>query len=559
MFNRDLDDLPSDIVDLNCAVIQNEQGSLLCNKLQLYLSYNLFTSVPKAIFSLKNLSVLSLRNNHLTELPPEIGLLQNLVELSIGGNQLKYLPWQVTQLSKLVILNVHPNPFLHPPELPSTPGVSSTASGGDTPTTFAMLHDQNLATTQTVRGVGNFATEPLSPPPTPNLTPLSESIQAADEGDEPPFSHAYSSSGVSSSSLSTSANTLPGSGVGRDSSSDSSGGSSSSSSMEQPLPVEELFAIGVERPVVATEESNEAEEVDEEEDHSPPLRAQVRKSKFPSLKVIAGNVLLRSMVKRMTANKSDKGRTSLVAAGKQPSSATPLSPAPPPLVTQESTTTESSKNNKSDNDQKDADEEDEYDSLHQSGADSGSNVGRREREAHSMRRHKKRTHSVSWDMDHHRSQPSRPKAEEQTGVDGPESLSCTMSHPAKDSPLPPPLPRSSASPAVVDRRVVTTSNKVSAGSTCPSKVEAETAMICQRTRMQSALTPYLFEAIDHALTTRLTCPGCNQPIWKSCQRIIVWHEVVGQAMQVPVEYGGCGLATCPGLPPRLLKHVRMCT
>ncbi|KAF9978325.1 hypothetical protein BGZ73_002916 [Actinomortierella ambigua] len=86
--NHELDDLPPDIVDLSCAIIHNERGSLLCNKLQLYLSYNLFTTVPKSIFSLKNLSVLSLRNNHLTEIPPEIGLLQNLVELSIGGNQL---------------------------------------------------------------------------------------------------------------------------------------------------------------------------------------------------------------------------------------------------------------------------------------------------------------------------------------------------------------------------------------------------------------------------------------------------------------------------------------
>ncbi|KAF9982596.1 hypothetical protein BGZ65_002686 [Modicella reniformis] len=116
--NLELTDLPSDICDLNYAIVYNERGSfsLSKNRLKLFLSSNHFTSIPMDVFTLSNLSVLSIRNNNIEALPPEIGLLVNLVELSVGGNLLKVLPSQVALLPKLSILTVHPNSFMLPPE-----------------------------------------------------------------------------------------------------------------------------------------------------------------------------------------------------------------------------------------------------------------------------------------------------------------------------------------------------------------------------------------------------------------------------------------------------------
>ncbi|KAG0330615.1 hypothetical protein BG000_011654 [Podila horticola] len=87
----DLDDLPAEIKDLNYAIVYNERGSfsLSKNRLKLFLSSNLFSTIPMDVFSLYNLSVLSLRNNNIEVIPPEIGLLHNLIELSVGGNHLE--------------------------------------------------------------------------------------------------------------------------------------------------------------------------------------------------------------------------------------------------------------------------------------------------------------------------------------------------------------------------------------------------------------------------------------------------------------------------------------
>ncbi|KAI8604372.1 hypothetical protein EDD21DRAFT_350978 [Dissophora ornata] len=114
----ELTDLPSEIRDLNFAIVFNERGSfsLSKNRLKLFLSSNQFLRIPMDVFALHNLSVLSIRNNHIDVIPPEIGLLHNLVELSVGGNLLKVLPSQIALLPKLQILTVHPNPFMVPPE-----------------------------------------------------------------------------------------------------------------------------------------------------------------------------------------------------------------------------------------------------------------------------------------------------------------------------------------------------------------------------------------------------------------------------------------------------------
>ncbi|KAF9108765.1 hypothetical protein BGX29_007055 [Mortierella sp. GBA35] len=116
--NLELTDLPSEVRDLNFAIVYNERGSfsLSRNRLKLFLSSNQFTTIPMHVFDLHNLSVLSLRNNNIKAIPPEIGLLYNLVELSIGGNLLEYLPSQIALLPKLHILTIHPNPLMVPPE-----------------------------------------------------------------------------------------------------------------------------------------------------------------------------------------------------------------------------------------------------------------------------------------------------------------------------------------------------------------------------------------------------------------------------------------------------------
>ncbi|KAG0332733.1 hypothetical protein BG004_001125 [Podila humilis] len=115
-------DLPAEIKDLNYAIVYNERGSfsLSNNRLKLFLSSNLFSTIPMDVFALHNLSILSLRNNNIETIPPEIGLLHNLVELSVGGNRLRFLPSQIVLLPKLHILTIHPNPFLNPSE-PSVP------------------------------------------------------------------------------------------------------------------------------------------------------------------------------------------------------------------------------------------------------------------------------------------------------------------------------------------------------------------------------------------------------------------------------------------------------
>ncbi|KAG0039768.1 hypothetical protein BGZ82_006790 [Podila clonocystis] len=54
----DLDDLPAEIKDLNYAIVYNERGSfsLSKNRLKLFLSSNLFSTIPMDVFTLHNLS-----------------------------------------------------------------------------------------------------------------------------------------------------------------------------------------------------------------------------------------------------------------------------------------------------------------------------------------------------------------------------------------------------------------------------------------------------------------------------------------------------------------------
>lgn len=69
------------------------------NKLELYLAKNNLRTISSALFSVTNLTVLSVRGNKLKELPPAIGDLKNLTELNVSSNELRYLPSEIQKLS----------------------------------------------------------------------------------------------------------------------------------------------------------------------------------------------------------------------------------------------------------------------------------------------------------------------------------------------------------------------------------------------------------------------------------------------------------------------------
>ncbi|KAK5137580.1 hypothetical protein LTR08_007875 [Meristemomyces frigidus] len=90
----------------------------LTPSIQLYLSGNQLTALPSELFTLTNITVLSLRNNELSEIPPAIGRLDKLKELNISGNGLRYLPWELLELldgrEKQRQITVRPNPLMEP-------------------------------------------------------------------------------------------------------------------------------------------------------------------------------------------------------------------------------------------------------------------------------------------------------------------------------------------------------------------------------------------------------------------------------------------------------------
>ncbi|KZT21164.1 hypothetical protein NEOLEDRAFT_1181926 [Neolentinus lepideus HHB14362 ss-1] len=121
-------------------------GSRLEYEIHLFLRGNSIKALPNEMFTLSNLTVLSLSkaaprrvqggpnnlllsqgNNSLTILPPEVVHLINLKELNVGNNKLKYLPAELLSM-KLEILNVQPNDWLPLPQ--SNPSSNSSNQAG---------------------------------------------------------------------------------------------------------------------------------------------------------------------------------------------------------------------------------------------------------------------------------------------------------------------------------------------------------------------------------------------------------------------------------------------
>ena len=91
----------------------------LTPELQIFLSANRLQQIPREIFDLENLTVLSLRNNLLTEVSPAIRHCTGLKELNVASNQLQWLPFDILTLLlnphlRLKTLRSRPNLFVQP-------------------------------------------------------------------------------------------------------------------------------------------------------------------------------------------------------------------------------------------------------------------------------------------------------------------------------------------------------------------------------------------------------------------------------------------------------------
>ncbi|KAI1971124.1 hypothetical protein LOZ53_005579 [Ophidiomyces ophidiicola] len=83
--------------------------------LRLYLAHNRLFELPRELFELSGLKLLSLRQNKLREVPSAIRNLTRLLDFNVAANRLEHLPWELIGLMRsgtLKRLTVHPNPFI---------------------------------------------------------------------------------------------------------------------------------------------------------------------------------------------------------------------------------------------------------------------------------------------------------------------------------------------------------------------------------------------------------------------------------------------------------------
>ncbi|KAK6429024.1 hypothetical protein LTR95_014832, partial [Oleoguttula sp. CCFEE 5521] len=92
-----------------------EQYTSLKPRIQMFLANNRLTTLPRELFKLEYITVLSLRNNELSELAPSIAQLRRLREFNVSSNRLRYLPWEampfVRARDNVCRVIVQPNPF----------------------------------------------------------------------------------------------------------------------------------------------------------------------------------------------------------------------------------------------------------------------------------------------------------------------------------------------------------------------------------------------------------------------------------------------------------------
>ncbi|KAI5480017.1 leucine rich repeat domain containing protein [Pseudohyphozyma bogoriensis] len=91
-------------------------------QLTITLRNNLLTadSISFTLFSLKNLTLLSLHNNPLGRLPEGIGRCTRLETLNVANTKLEYLPAEILRLTNLKMLTIQQNSYLPPPSPPAS-------------------------------------------------------------------------------------------------------------------------------------------------------------------------------------------------------------------------------------------------------------------------------------------------------------------------------------------------------------------------------------------------------------------------------------------------------
>jgi hypothetical protein len=109
-------DLPRTLTNLsNCPGLAN-----------LYLDSINIKTLPQELFSLRDLTRLSLAGNSLSQIPPEISLMAMLNNLNLSHNQLSDLPAEFEYMNSIRILNLAHNHFSVLPEpLKTLTGISN--------------------------------------------------------------------------------------------------------------------------------------------------------------------------------------------------------------------------------------------------------------------------------------------------------------------------------------------------------------------------------------------------------------------------------------------------
>ncbi len=82
-------------------------------------------------------------------------------------------------------------------------------------------------------------------------------------------------------------------------------------------------------------------------------------------------------------------------------------------------------------------------------------------------------------------------------------------------------------------------------------VKATRRFTFDETTIKSYLTPYMFDIYKRASINN-RCQGCHQKFWKPCRTVVVWQDLLGQT-KVPMEWKGCGIGACKGVPASVLS------
>ncbi|KAF9580711.1 hypothetical protein BGW38_002525 [Lunasporangiospora selenospora] len=493
----ELDDLPTEIKDMNYAVVYSERGSfsLTKNRLKLFLSSNHFRTIPMGVFSLQNLSVLSLRNNYLETIPPEIGLLHNLVELSIGGNKLKYLPSQIVLLPNLQILTVHPNLFKKPSQESSsgdTQGNGIETLPADGPAVQA-LPTQVIHTPTSVGAVGTFSTPLLTIEDPGRVRPIYQTGPTSRLFQQPlGFGVGASNSTVEANSIATHSWTspildgddtemvlVPNSNLGLYS------GSQYSTDRPQNVTLDNI-------PLEVTD-------IEMEEDNLLPSWSQSsEQSNMTSTSADIAAEAFRSFLQR-------EEDVDQVSYGQESQGS--------PAI-------------------------DQIDVL---------SVGTQLRLAPGLIMETKHSRfpsllTLAGNVILRCAQEPNKSVSDTEAVTG-ENME------ALDN-------RVDGCQSFLGRPTFASSYLSQEAQSRPRE-KSSTTELFKEDMIKSYLTPDLYEVYRRARLNNI-CAGCKRRFWKPCKVVLVWQDILGQS-QVPFEWKGCGIGACPSLPEQMLLHSEQST